>query len=224
MVVFNPRGNAVPQITTHVFDYSKTILDMKEVISMLTNKHANNNFYLVGTSLGASLGVKYLAQHNDSGRVKGMVSIANPFDVFRAAANANKWTNHIYGRFLTEKLVEKVMFNRTSIEAWLLEHGRTINFDKLKKLRTTWAFDKEVTFRIHDVSNTQEYYKTFSCHEDVGAVTQPVLFLHSKNDPISSIDIIPFDKINARPNFLTALTPRGGHVEFFVGRDMRRVS
>lgn len=224
MVVFNPRGNAIPQKTTHLFDYSKTVLDLKEVMGSLLARSPDTNFYFVGTSLGASIGVKYLAHHNHDRRIKGMVSIANPFNVYEAAANANSWKNIIYGRFLTEKLVEKVLFNRQVIEQWLTENGRQVDFDRLKKLNSTFEFDQEFTFRILDrVGDSREYYQTFSCHKDVGAVEEPVLFLHSRNDPISSVNLIPFDQIRSKDNFLMALTPRGGHVEFFVGRDKRRV-
>lgn len=225
MVVFNPRGNAIPQRTTHLFDYSKTIVDLHEVMTVLTDRAPSSNFYFVGTSLGASIGVKYLAHYNGGKRVKAMVSIANPFDVYRAAANTNNWRNRVYGKFLTKKLVEKVLFNRASIERWLAENGRKLDFGRLEGLSTTFEFDREVTFKImHNVGDSREYYHTFSCHQDVGNVEEPVLFLHSRNDPISSTDLIPFDQIRSKDNLLMALTPRGGHVEFFVGRDLRRVS
>lgn len=115
-----------------------------------------------------------------------MVSIANPFDVYRAASNANKHKNFIYGNFLTKELIKKVFFNRNSIEKWLLENGRSIDFDKLTRLKSTFQFDKEVTFKIlHKYDSSLDYYKLFSCTDDVANVRQPVLFLHSKNDPIS---------------------------------------
>lgn len=186
VVVFNPRGNAIPQITTHLFDYSKTVLDLDEVMRFLFASYPSRSVYLVGTSLGASLGVKYLARFNEDQRVKGMVSIANPFDVYQAAANANSWRNHVYGSHLTKNLIQKVMFNRKAIERWSQEHGRHVEFDRLKRLKSTFAFDKEVTFRmLHQYDNSKDYYKLFSCTDDVAAVRQPVLFLQSKNDPIS---------------------------------------
>lgn len=187
VVVFNPRGNAIPQITTHLFDYSKTIEDLHQILQGLFQKHPNRNMFFVGTSLGASIGIRYLSQFNEEGRVKGMVSIANPFDVYQAAANANKYRNLVYGHHLTTQLIKKVFFNRESIEKWLSENGRSIDFDRLKRLKSTFEFDKEVTFKmLHQHDNSRDYYKLFSCTEDVANVRQPVLFLHSKNDPIST--------------------------------------
>lgn len=39
---------------------------------------------MIGFSLGSSYGTQYLAQFPNN-KIKGMVSISNPFDVFRAA-------------------------------------------------------------------------------------------------------------------------------------------
>ena len=187
VVVFNPRGNEIPQQTTNIFDYSKTLGDLKEVMTMLEVRHQNSNFYIAGTSLGASLGIKYLANYNDSKRVKGMVSFGNPFDVYKAAKNANSLQNIVYGKFLTNKLIEKAMFNKKSLDEWQIKNQRKIDYKKLKRSFTTFQFDQNFSFKILENHNKSEnYYLEFSCFYDLEKVNEPVLFIQSKNDPISS--------------------------------------
>lgn len=165
-----------------------------------------------------------MAKYDKNSVIKGMVSIANPFDVYLAAANANKLQNHVYGRFLTQKLTEKVLFNKKMIDEWCFLNNVQIDYEKLKKTKTTFDFDQEFTFKVIDShNNSKEYYRTFSCVDEIAHVEKPVLFLHSKNDPISSIDLIPIDVIKKNKNFFLAITPKGGHVEFLVDLGAKRV-
>ena len=184
--MFNPRGVGVPQITTHIFDYSLVLQDLEDFMAHIYATFPNSNVYFVGVSLGASLGVKYLGAHKEHSRVKGMVSIANPFSVYKAAASANSFKHSIYGRFLVRNLYNKVMFNKKAIE----EYGRLKNisfdYEKIRRSPTTFDFDKNFTFTIlSQYNDSAKYYELFSCEQDVQNVDVPMLFIHSKNDPIS---------------------------------------
>lgn len=88
--------------------------------------------------------------------------------------------------FLTKKLVEKVHFNAEAIGRFT-ESNKISDFyiDKIKRLRTTFQFDENYTFKILEPgSNSKEYYKHVSCEEVVDSIQTPILFLHSRNDPI----------------------------------------
>ena len=185
-MVFNPRGVGVPQITTHIFDYSLVLSDLKDFMSHIYKTYPEANVYFVGISLGASLGVKYLGAYKDHSRVKGMVSIANPFSVYKAAASANSLKHTIYGRFLVKNLYNKVIFNKTAIDEFARINNITFDYEKIRKSPTTFDFDKNFTFTIVSQHNDSErYYALFSCTNDIEYVDEPVFFIHSKNDPIS---------------------------------------
>jgi predicted alpha/beta-fold hydrolase len=225
VVVFNPRGVGIPQKTTNLFDYSLILSDFEDFMDHVYQTYPTANVYMTGISLGASLGVKYLGAYKDHSRVKGMVSIANPFNVYKAAASANSWQNIIYGQFLTAKLYEKVEFNKQAIEEFAKDKNIQFDYKSMKNSWTTFEFDKKFTFKVVEGHNDSDiYYQLFSCQNDVENVDVPVLFIHSQNDPISKTDFIPWDVINRKPNFLTVVTPKGAHVEFFVGKNAKRVS
>lgn len=115
-----------------------------------------------------------------------MVSISNPFDVFKAATALNSKKNFIYSKFLTNELVNKILYNKSSVDKKIKKENIGIDFEALKKCNTTFEFDKEFTFKLVKENDSKEYYKTFSCHEDLENVDVPVLFIQSRNDPIST--------------------------------------
>lgn len=45
-------------------------------------------------------------------RIKGIVGVSNPFDVFEAAKELNSLKNFVYGNFMTNSLIKKkILFN-----------------------------------------------------------------------------------------------------------------
>ena len=80
------------------------------------------------------MAMKYLAQNQHS-KVKAVVSVANPWDVFRAAEKLNQKRNFIYAHFLTQKLVSKVELNLEYLKE--IEKSHNIQID-LKKLKRSW--------------------------------------------------------------------------------------
>jgi predicted alpha/beta-fold hydrolase len=92
--VFNTRGSLIPQITPNLHDFKIIFDDLDFVISHIKKNNPNSNIYFVGFSLGSSYGAKYISFHPD--RIKGMVCVANPFNVFQAGKSLNSYKNSIY--------------------------------------------------------------------------------------------------------------------------------
>ena len=105
------------------------------------------------------------------------------------------------------------------------EKNAGIDFDKVKAVKTTFEFDKEFTFKlVPGFESSKDYYRHLSCLDQIENVEQRVLFLQSRNDPISSPDLIPRDVIKNKDNFFMAIVPRGAHVGYFTRIKARRVS
>ena len=59
------------------------------------------------------------------------------------------------------------------------------NPSQVRKAKTTFQFDDEFTLKLLAPGEPQSnYYDKLSCSEDVKNVDLPMLFIHSKNDPI----------------------------------------
>lgn len=93
-VVANLRGSGVSQITHNIFDYRNTEKDLEVVVRHIHHKFPKANIYFMGFSYGASYGTTVMARNQDI--VKGMFSVANPFDVYKAGISLNSNTNAIY--------------------------------------------------------------------------------------------------------------------------------
>lgn len=118
------------------------------------------NLYLVGFSLGASVGMKYLASDHGKKNIKGMVTVSNPWDVYKSACYLNTWKNFVYGKFLVNKLFEKAYFNREMIDKLNLN----IDWKRLKKCLTTFEFDEHFTLKLKpDGIDSISYYQHMSC-------------------------------------------------------------
>jgi hypothetical protein len=184
-VVFNPRGVGIPQITTKIFDASKNTEDLDYILQILFKKYPQANFYLAGSSFGACTSVRYVTTFDHGNRIKGIVSMANPFDLYKAAEYINHPSNQIFGKFMTKNLLKKVKRNRDAIRMWEMESGTELDWNKLEHLTNTFQFDEEVTFKIHtEYTDHRTYYERVSCTPFVKDLEIPTLFLHSKDDPI----------------------------------------
>ena len=87
---------------------------------------------------------------------------------------------------MTKKLIDKVHFNTEAIGGFVRSSGiDDFYIDQIKWLRTTFQFDDKYTFKVLDRgSNSKEYYQHVSCQDVVDSIRTPMLFLHSRNDPI----------------------------------------
>lgn len=94
-VIFNPRGTGIQQKSLNLFDYRETARDIDRVIEHIREKHPTSNLYMAGFSLGSSYGISYIKKNPNT--FKGMVCIANPIDVYKAASSLNSLKNRIYG-------------------------------------------------------------------------------------------------------------------------------
>jgi predicted alpha/beta-fold hydrolase len=94
-VIFNPRGTGVQQKSLDLFDYRDTARDIDRVVEHIRERFPTSNLYMAGFSLGSSYGISYVKKNPDT--FKGMVCIANPIDVYKAAASLNSTRNRIYG-------------------------------------------------------------------------------------------------------------------------------
>lgn len=183
--MFNPRGVGVPQRTTNIYDASKSVDDLHHVLQELFRRYPQSNFYLAGSSFGACVGVRYLTNFDHGRRVKGMVSMANPFDLHRAAENVNSPDNKLFGKYMVKNLLRKARFNHEALARWQAEKGVDLDLAGLEKLTNTFEFDEKFTFRIHpEYRAHREYYDRVSCAQFIDRIDVPVLFLHAKDDPI----------------------------------------
>jgi uncharacterized protein len=86
---------------------------------------------------------------------------------------------------------------------------------KIKKIKD---FDKEFTLKIIPEFETLEnYYNVSSSIHYLKDVQIPLLLINSKDDPIISDEMIPYEEIKKNKNIFLITTEMGGHGDFIEG-------
>ena len=68
--------------------------------------------------------------------------------------------------------------------------------------------------RLYGFKNTHEYWERNEPDRDMDDVSPPVLCINSADDPICSMEDVPFELFSVLPNFMLAMTSQGGHCGF----------
>ena len=91
-----------------------------------------------------------------------------------------------------------------------------------KKFR---EFHLNSTCRLFRFKDTDEYFKSIGIHAShIENLDIPMMMIHSKDDPIVSVDNLPMDKLLKNKNIIIAKTEKGSHVCWFSGLKPYRVS
>lgn len=63
--------------------------------------------------------------------------------------------------------------------------------------------------------NGDQLWTNVSCKPHLGNIKVPVFAITTKDDVITPIDFFPETELRQNPNFVSAVTEKGGHCEFF---------
>jgi predicted alpha/beta-fold hydrolase len=184
-VVLNYRGlNKTPIKNNRYLDLT-TVEDIHLAVEHVEKQIAGSPLYMVGISMGANLGMRYLGEVKEDTPVKCMVAISNPFDL-KATVDSlhNDWSKRIYSYYLAKRLVKNLKKSWHLLDQdYLAEKG--VDIKRVEKAVTTRQFDEEFTIKFHGWTSASEYSQGMSSINFVGHIEKPVLVVNSKNDPIS---------------------------------------
>ncbi|KAG8378385.1 hypothetical protein BUALT_Bualt08G0132000 [Buddleja alternifolia] len=192
VVVSNHRGLGGVSVTSDCFYNAGWTEDVREVINHLHKEYSAAPLFVVGTSIGANILVKYLGEDGENVPVAGAVAICSPWDLL------------IGSRFISRRLIQKLYDRALTIGlqgyAQLHEtrYSRLANWDGIKKTVDT-------------------YYRRCSSSSFIGQVSVPLLCISALDDPVCTREAIPWDECRANKNVVLATTQHGGHLAFFEG-------
>ena len=106
---------------------------------------------------------------------------------------------------------------RRSTERKFARLQAPIALDGLRRLRTFWQFDDQVTAPLHGFADATDYYTRCSSRQFLRRIRTPTLILHARDDPFMTPDAIPTARELA-PGVRLELSAHGGHVGFVAGR------
>ncbi|KAF3447363.1 hypothetical protein FNV43_RR12549 [Rhamnella rubrinervis] len=211
VVIINHRGLGGVSITSDCFYNAGWTEDTRVIINHLHDEYPKAPLFVVGTSIGANILVKYLGEDGDDLPVAAAVAVCSPWDLL------------IGDRFISRRLLQKFYDRALTIGlqgyAQLHEprYSRLANWEGIKKSRSIRDFDHHATCLVGKFETVDTYYRRCSSTSYVGNVSVPLLCISALDDPVCTREAIPWDECRANKNIVLATVKHGGHLAFFEG-------
>lgn len=210
-VVSNHRGLGGVSITSDCFYNAGWTEDLRTVVNNLNHEYPKAPLFIVGTSIGANILVKYLGEDGEKTPAAGAVAICSPWDLLIG--------DRFIGRRLLQKIYDKALTIGLQGYAQLNQPHflRLANWEGIKKSRSIRDFDQHATCIVGKFETVDTYYRHCSSATYVGNVAVPLLCISALDDPVCTREAIPWDECRANKNIVLATTKHGGHLAFFEG-------
>ncbi|XP_074263540.1 embryogenesis-associated protein EMB8-like [Silene latifolia] len=211
VVVCNHRGLGGVSVTSDCFYNAAWTEDVRVIVKHLHCEYPDAALFIVGTSIGANVLVKYLAEEGDDIPVAGAVAICSPWDLL------------IGSRFICRRFIQKFYDRALAIGlqgyAQLHEprYSRLANWDGIIKSRSIRDFDNHATRIVGKYETVDSYYRHSSSSSYVVKVAIPLLCISALDDPVCTSEAIPWDECRVNRNIVLATSQHGGHLAFFEG-------
>ncbi|XP_043713779.1 phospholipase ABHD3-like [Telopea speciosissima] len=211
VVVSNHRGLGGISLASDCIYNAGWTEDIRSVVDYLHREYPQAPVFVVGTSLGANILVKYLGEDGDNTSIAGAVAICSPWDLL------------VCNRFIYRRLVQRFYDRALTVGlqryAKLHQHvySRLGNWEGIKKARSVREFDNHGTCLVAKYETADTYYRRCSSASYVGNVSVPLLCISALDDPLCTREAIPWDECRANKNIVLATTEHGGHLAFSEG-------
>ncbi|KAK4776729.1 hypothetical protein SAY86_005417 [Trapa natans] len=217
VVVSNHRGLGGITITSDCFYNAGWTKDIEEVVNHLHQHHLEASLFVVGTSIGANVLVKYLGEQGENVPIMGAAAICSPWDLLICDRFINRRpVQKMYDKVLTIGLQGYAKLHQTIM-------SRLANWDGIVKSRSVREFDNHATRILGKYETVDTFYRRCSSSIFVGKVSVPLLCISALDDPVCTSEAIPWDECRANKNIVLATTPHGGHLGFYEGITARRL-
>ncbi|KAJ4823036.1 hypothetical protein Tsubulata_012353 [Turnera subulata] len=196
VLVSNHCGMGGVQITYPRFYTAGGTEDLRTVINYIHNEYPKAPLFVVGTSIGANILVKYLGEEGEKTPIAGAAAVCNPWDLL------------IGDRFIDRK--PKQRFYDRALAAGLKRYAA-------KYARRLREYDTHAACMLSNFETADAYYRMNSSASYALTISVPLLCINALDDPVCSKETIPFDECRANKNIVLATTQHGGHLAFLEG-------
>lgn len=170
--------------------------------------------YAVGFSLGASVLLNFLAQHDAAKRISAAVAVSAPYDLQRGATFLD--SGGLVARQYLKRFLPTMKSKALAKAQQHPEHFDVPAITACTKLRD---FDHLVTARHFGFTSAEDYYAKCSAGPQLKNVRTRTLLLSAADDALAP-PLIP-DSAKQQENLDVLVTRSGGHVGFVGGSVFR---
>ncbi|CAI9304378.1 unnamed protein product [Lactuca saligna] len=217
VVVSNHRGLGGVPLTTDFFYNGGWTADLRKVVKHIRSKSMDVPLFVVGTSLGANMMVKYLGEDGGDILIDGAAAVCCPWDLLLC--------DRFIGRNAVQRFYDKAL--GAGLKRYAKKHQqfftRLSDWDGIEKARRVREFDTSGTCRIGKFDTADIYYRESSCVGYVERIKVPLLCISALDDPVCTKEAVIWDECRANKNVILATTQHGGHLGYFDGMDAKGV-
>ena len=186
--------------------------DLDTVVNHILENKTYTKIYIKGFSLGGNMALKYLGESRTlPDRLKGVVGISVPCDLYSSLKELLKLKNYPYSQRFKKHLLDKLKLKLPLFED-------QISLEDILKIKTLKDFDDIYTSRAHGFTNALDYYEKCSCLPFLPNIEVPSLIINAKNDSFFGPECYPYKEAQENTNLYLETPKYGGHVGFY-GKD-----
>ncbi|SEG63646.1 hydrolase [Vibrio hangzhouensis] len=190
--------------------HSGEIWDARQFIELLDHRYPNAKKVAVGISLGGNMLTNYLAHFGDDSKLDAATVVSAPLNLAACAQRIEQGFSRVYRSYLLSSM-KKNALNKLH----LLRDALGLTEERIRNMQRLYEFDDLITAPLHGFRDADDYYQRCSGLQRVCDITIPTQFIHAKDDPFMTHDVIPNFALPAHINY--RLQERGGHVGFMTG-------
>jgi predicted alpha/beta-fold hydrolase len=171
-----------------------------------------NKIFMMGTSFGTVHMMKYLYQDED---IVAGISVCSPWNLRKTL---KFWENSMFVKMTYDKMFTKyfkgVIEKNKDLFLTHAKENPNINLDQiLSSENINQIIHYQSQFYKYD--SLEDYF--YECKAKVKKIKRPILFIHSKDDPVCPIENMPVHKIK-EPHKIY-IPESGGHVGWYDNID-----
>ncbi|TKY51543.1 Embryogenesis-associated protein EMB8 [Spatholobus suberectus] len=211
VVICNHRGFGGVSITSNFSYNAGWTDDVRTVVNYLHKETSKAPLFVIGTSIGANILVKYLGEDGENIPVAGAVAVCSPWDLLIGDRYISRGhVQKLYNKALAFGLQDYAKLHRSHF-------SRNANWEGIEKSLSIRDFDDHATCIVGKYESVDTYYRRCSSSIYVQSVSVPLLCISALDDPICTTEAIPWDECKANKNIVLATVKHGGHLAFFEG-------
>jgi hypothetical protein len=180
--------------------------DLAAVIAGLDPLLTRNGLLPIGFSLGGNIIAKLLGTVGCHLPIIKAACVSAPIDLAECSRSLMRWRNFAYHRFILTRLKRQC----TAAGAQLTDDER----HAIRRARTLWELDDRFTAPRNGYAGATDYYQDNAGQGYLGAVRQPTMLIHAKDDPFVPVGPYLQQRWSGHPHLNVLLPSSGGHLGF----------
>ncbi len=177
--------------------------DLRAVLSAVHKHHPENKVYAMGFSLGGQLLLRTLGEGALPVDLIAGVSVSAPLDLSASQQKLERRRNGVYVDYLVKNMRADLEGTKSPTHDIALEDIKTIR-----------GFDEYIIGPYFGFEGADDYYSGISCKSVIADIKQPVLAIHSADDPWIPVEDYRDANWPSDVAAGAAVLPKGGHVGF----------